>query len=73
MQGLTASNLGRPDINGGSVTTTGGGQNYGNAVVLTAHTMLTDTAGGTIRFAGSVDGAKRSRCKPTARPNSTAP
>ena len=55
VQGLGVGILGITDINGGSVTTAGG-QTYGNDVFLTADTVLTDNAGGTIHFYGSLSG-----------------
>ena len=43
------------NVSGGGVSTSGGGQTYGGAVVLEAPTLLTDS-GGDIIFSGTIDG-----------------
>ena len=53
---------GTADINGGAVTTTGGGQTYGGAVLLGSTdavpaTVLADSANGNIAFDSTLDGA----------------
>ncbi len=58
---LTTTNGGTIDLNGGAVTTSGGGQSYGGPLVLGVATApetttLTDNAGGTVTFAGTVNG-----------------
>ncbi len=62
VQGFSASNIGTTDMNGGGVVTSGTatpgqvvGQTYGNAVILTANTVLTDKSNHNITFNSTVD------------------
>ena len=56
--GLSSLDIkGAADLNGGTVTTQGGGQTYEGAVTLSTTESLTDTGGGKIWFKSTVDAA----------------
>ncbi len=62
VQGYSATNLGATDINGGSIVTSGTaaagqvvGQTFGNAVILSADTVVTDNSGHNVIFGSTVD------------------
>ncbi len=57
LQSLTANNTGTTNINGGSVTTAGGGQNYNGPVAINtaAATTLSDNTTGNLIFGATLD------------------